>query len=384
MDEPSRIPDGRILFVDDEPRVLEGLENLLFDAPEEWEFEFALGGPDALERLEEQVFDVLVTDMRMPAMNGLELMKRVREKHPNIVRVVLSGHTESHIAHEAMPLAHEFLSKPCDAEQLVGTLERALRLTKRVANAAVQRAVAGVRTLPARPATYTRLQQLVAEDAGIPEVAALVGSELALASKILHVANTAFYSRGRAIASVHNAVSLLGLKTTCSLVAAIEAWGAFEVAPWIDLDALHRHCLEVGHVASRLVDRSLADRALLAGMLHDVGELMIGGLLPDQGRQAHDAAGDEHSLVGVQRELMGFDHAAMGAHLLRLWHLDDEVALAVEHHHRIGLVDRGPIDLAVFAAEWSIVHDEGADSEPRLSEPERESIERARALRDAA
>ena len=81
----------KILFVDDEPNVLSGLRRMLRPMSQEWKTEFCEGGPQALAILETNPFDVIVSDMRMPGMSGDQLLEAVRERHPHMVRVILSG-----------------------------------------------------------------------------------------------------------------------------------------------------------------------------------------------------------------------------------------------------------------------------------------------------
>ena len=114
----------RILFVDDESKVLEGLERLLYDCADEWDMSFVTSGQAAIDLLAHERFDVLVTDMRMPGIDGPALLKHVHRHHPDLVRIVLSGHTELETALRAIPIAHQFLCKPCDAKTLTDVLER--------------------------------------------------------------------------------------------------------------------------------------------------------------------------------------------------------------------------------------------------------------------
>ena len=115
----------RILFVDDEPNVLGGLRRMLYPLRDQWRMVFAGSGREALERLEESAFDVLVTDVRMPEMGGAELLEEVRKRFPQTIRIVLSGTTESDLTLRTATLAHQYLCKPCDAATLRSTLERA-------------------------------------------------------------------------------------------------------------------------------------------------------------------------------------------------------------------------------------------------------------------
>ena len=81
----------RILFVDDEQRILDGLRRLLRDKRAEWEMVFVDGGSKALEQLRASPFDIVITDMRMPGMDGATLLTHVKEEFPDVVRLVLSG-----------------------------------------------------------------------------------------------------------------------------------------------------------------------------------------------------------------------------------------------------------------------------------------------------
>ena len=82
-----------ILFVDDEEKILKSLQRGLLDDP--YHCLFATSGKEALETMEKNEVHVICTDMRMPDMNGLELLKIVKEKHPMTVRMVLSGYTQA-------------------------------------------------------------------------------------------------------------------------------------------------------------------------------------------------------------------------------------------------------------------------------------------------
>jgi len=116
----------RILFVDDDVDVLESLRDALRKDRQRWDFAFATGGAAALEELAQRPCNVVVSDMRMPGMDGAELLTRVKDQHPTVARLVLSGHAEQEAMERAMRVAQEFLSKPCQIAVLRATIERAL------------------------------------------------------------------------------------------------------------------------------------------------------------------------------------------------------------------------------------------------------------------
>lgn len=117
----------RVLFVDDEPHILSGLQRMLRPLRHEWTMIFAEGVPAALEALDRGTFDVVVTDMRMPGMSGAQLLAEIGRRSPQVAGIVLSGQTDPEQARQLADTPHDFLAKPCDAEVLKKAIGRACR-----------------------------------------------------------------------------------------------------------------------------------------------------------------------------------------------------------------------------------------------------------------
>lgn len=113
----------RVLFVDDEPLVLLGLKNLLRVHCRSWEGVFVESAAAALQELERRSFDVVVSDLRMPGLDGAQLLTRVSERWPLAGRVVLSGYGEGAMLEQAARVAHQCLEKPCDFQALREAIE---------------------------------------------------------------------------------------------------------------------------------------------------------------------------------------------------------------------------------------------------------------------
>jgi DNA-binding NtrC family response regulator len=113
----------RVLFVDDEPDVLNGLRRALMRRRGIWHMVFEAGPELALARLTAERFDVVVSDLHMPRISGIELLQRVAASHPETICVVLSGTAD---LREAEAIADHVLAKPCDAACICNTIEAAL------------------------------------------------------------------------------------------------------------------------------------------------------------------------------------------------------------------------------------------------------------------
>ena len=118
-----------VLFVDDEPKVLEGLRRSLFDYSKAWNMIFAPAGDKALEILERQSVDVVVTDQRMPGMCGMELLGEFQKRDPRVVRILLTGNTDQDTATAAINQGKvfRFFTKPCPTATLVDGINQAIQ-----------------------------------------------------------------------------------------------------------------------------------------------------------------------------------------------------------------------------------------------------------------
>ena len=329
----------RLLFVDDEPRILEGLRRMLRPQRHQWEMAFAPNGEAALAMMDATPFDVIVSDMRMPGMDGAALLSQVREKFPQVVRIVLSGHTELSTALRVVPVAHQFLAKPCDAEMLRVAVERACHLKALLHDDSIRRTVGALGDLPSLPRTYEALNEALEDpDSSLQAVAKIVEQDVGISAKVLQLVNSAFFGISRSITNVQNAVSYLGINTLRSLVLSVEIFQIFKPQrpiPGFSLEDLQRHARIAAHIAARLpVPKHLSDVALVAGMLHDVGKLILAWKLPEQfAKLLEMAAKDNGTLHKAEEREYGFSHAEIGAYLLGLWGLPYSVVEAVALHH---------------------------------------------------
>jgi DNA-binding NtrC family response regulator len=155
----------RILFVDDEISILDGLRRLLRPLRDEWEVFTANGGLEALALLEREPLDVIVSDMRMPGIDGAQLLEAVRKQHPHMVRIVLSGQSDQETLLRSIGPVHQYLNKPCDLGLLKTAVSRSRALRLAIHDPAVADLAAGISSLPSLPELYVKIR-LFAEISG--------------------------------------------------------------------------------------------------------------------------------------------------------------------------------------------------------------------------
>lgn len=278
------------------------------------------------------------------------MLNRVRDQYPQIVRIVLTGQTELNTALRVVPVAHQFLAKPCDTGVLRVAIERACHLQSLLNDDTIRRNVAAMGDLPSLPRIYHDLTHALSDpDVSLQKVARIVEQDVGISAKILQLVNSAFFGLSHSITNIQSAVSYLGIATLKNLVLSVEVFRAFQpkrALRGFSLEALQYHSRLVAHVAVRLpVSKHLTDTVFVAGMLHDVGKLILAAKFSDRFEKALADAENEHGpLYKVEERERGFSHAEIGAYLLGLWGLPYNVVEAVAFHHTANPVAHQDLD----------------------------------------
>jgi len=329
----------RILFVEDDPVVMANMRRSLAVMRREWDMRFFATAEDALLGMADRPFDVVVTDLAMPGMDGTELLALVQYQHPRVVRVLMAEPDAAGGMVRAAGVAHRILRKPCDPSELAFAIQRAFELEQRLSDPDLQSMISEVGALPSPSLAVVRLNDLFAfDEVDVDDVAGVVSSDVGMTAKLLQVVNSAYFSLAHHITDVREAVSYLGLDVVRNLCVAMELMKSFEQAPptvQAIVDEIHEHSLTVAGVARELIqDRTKANDAFVGAMLHDVGLLVLATQLPEQFLELRvQTMRSNLPLTEVELEVIGAHHADIGAHLLDLWGLPSTIVEAVARHH---------------------------------------------------
>src|SRR5450756_533997 len=218
----------RILFVDDEKQVLDGIRRMFIGQHSDWELQFAVGGEAALELCQASTFDVVVSDMRMPGIDGATLLHHIKDRFPDAARLILTGYSDIALATRAVPVAHRVLGKPCDEIELQTSIESVCKLQDIFCSPELRRVVGSIGELPSLSATYSALAKVVQDPAAsLPDIAAIIEKDIAMAAKVLQLVNRGFFGVAQTVSSLLEAVSYLGLNTIRNLALASETFRVF-------------------------------------------------------------------------------------------------------------------------------------------------------------
>lgn len=327
----------RVLFVDDEPHLLAGLRRMLRCRRDVWDMEFAEGGEQALARMAEQPFDVVVSDMRMPGMDGGQLLALVRQRHPRTARLILSGHADRAAIISAVGPTQQYLAKPCDVEVLIEVLERVLAVRDLIVDDGLADLLGGVESLPKPPQVYEEMLAISTNpECSLDDVVTVIERDLATAAEVLRLVNSAFFGLPSNVTTIARAVSLLGLETIQALAVAGAVFAAGgPPPPGVDAHELSERGMLVGQLARKIAvaegwSRVSSGDAFFAGMLYEVGLPVLAGAHPDQWAAVQAAgAEDLHVERDLETEQFGCSITQASAYLLGLWGFNEPVVEAI-------------------------------------------------------
>ena len=348
----------RILFVDDDARILDGIRRMLRSKRNEWEVEVALGGEAALKACETRSFDVIVSDMRMPFMDGAMLLSRVKETYPAMARIILSGYSDKDAANRALSVAHRFIAKPCDPEELQITVESVCALQSILTAPELRQIGGGIGNLPSLSSTYHELgAAITGPDVSIDQIARIVEKDPAISAKLLQLVNSAFFGLRQDVTSIHGAVSYLGINTIVNLALVVQVFRVFQPSTGIAgqvIEQMWDHAHRTAVLAGRLpVKGGMRDMTVIAALLHDVGKLALASAAPKKFEAVFALAKSKGcKLVDAELESLGTTHAELGAYVMGLWGIPSIAVEAIAHHHCPRRVPHSGFDptVAVFVA----------------------------------
>lgn len=392
LESPMESGEKRsVLFVDDEPEILVSLEDSLAPNRDVWQMYFAGGSEEALDVLDRNPVNVLVTDLQMPGMDGAHLLAEARRRHPETARVVMSGFYDKETALRLVCATHQYLPKPCNTDRLANTISRIFRLRDLLSSETLQRLVARIKSLPSPPLVYTQLmEELERDEPELEKIGLIISRDPSMSAKILQLVNSAYFGLPREIAHPSEATMFLGVDLIRGLVLMAHVFSQFDGAKMdaFSIDRLMEHSWLTGVLARGLagaenLDTRACDHAFLAGLLHDIGKLILVANLPQLYHEVTKKV--EHERISVSEaegDLIGCNHAELGAYLLGLWGLPDPVVEAVAFHHRPTDCESGHSCVAtlVFAAsEFEKIKDSPVDIKA-LSNAALQELERAGAV----
>lgn len=331
------VDETQIIFVDDELNIIRGLKRSLYSLKNNWNMIFCQSGQEALEVMAKQPIDIIVSDMRMPGMDGAELLDTVRKLYPDTIRVVLSGYADKDCVFRTVGPAHVYLAKPCDVKTVQETLSRPLALRKVLFGNDLRQILGGMTHLPSVPEIFSQLQtELTSQRVSAASVAKIIARDIAMTAELLKLTNSSYFAIGTSLTNPLEVVNLLGLEIVQSLILTIGIFRHFQGTPALAdaIQALSVYSQRLGSLAEAMATAAGASpmeakAAHCAAMLSPIGSLILLDNRAEEYQALLSTVGPDKPLHRAERERFGVCHHMIGAYLLSLWGFSDMVVEAV-------------------------------------------------------
>ncbi|MCX7874609.1 MAG: response regulator [Melioribacteraceae bacterium] len=328
----------KILFVDDDKNILDGLKRTLFSQKSVWDLFFATSGKEAIEIAYKINIDVIVSDMRMPIMNGAELLDYFQKNFPSTIRIILSGHSDHELILKTVKNSHQFLAKPINSEELISLINNCLKSREIINSKEMIEIINGIDNLPSLPNIYLEIEnELSKEDISLLAIEKIIKKDIGLTAKILQVANSAYFASAVKTVDINSALNILGINVIKSLILFlfIHNFSRLEKVNEKYLEIIWEHSINTSNIAKLIVEefkvsRIVSQELYSVSLLHDIGKLI---LLKNETYNNFLKLNNKLPSLEEENELFGFSHAHIGAYLLRIWNLPEIIIESVSSHH---------------------------------------------------
>jgi len=337
-----------VLFVDDEEKILKAIKRMLFPYNNEWDMFFAVSGADGLQVLAKERIDVVVSDMRMPGMDGSEFLDEVSSRYPDVIRIILSGHSEKEYLMKSAKIAHRYLSKPCEPEVLKKNIDDSFKNHRVLENEKVKKIVTGMKSVPTIPEVYTKIEnEMRKDDFSLKAIGEIIEQDPGMSAGVLKLVNSSFFGVANNISSPKQAVNLLGIEIIKGLILSAYFYDNKELNKMdgFSLQGLLNHSLNCARLSSEIgktfvKDKEFADQCYSAGILHDLGKIVLyQNFFSTYKVVVEEAKRSNRCITKVEKEVIGVTHGEVGGYLLGLWNIDYSIIESVTLHHEPNLTE---------------------------------------------
>lgn len=356
----------KILFVDDEKQILRALRRLFHTT--DYEVFLASGGREGLLVLEKEPIDMMITDMRMPEMDGHELLLNVREKYPDVIRIALSGYTDKKVVLSALDknLAKIYMFKPWNNDEIIGIIDSLFEFEAMLKDINLLDLVNNLENLPTIPKLYNTISDMVEREEPVSAITQCIENDPAIASRILRIANSAYF--GSKTGDIKQAIMFIGLVNVKNIILSNTVFN--HVGPNARrLEQEFNHSSMTNRILntlySKVMKKVLPNEAKSAGLLHNIGK----GVILHNFANIYAKLGRDDKLLNEEMTKVGFNHQIVGSYILNWWELPLPIVECAMYHHNPTNKDviNKEMVMAVHVAQYYASRKLGMDPEDDLS-----------------
>jgi len=337
-----------IAFLIENNNFCKWLKKSMKDFKQDHVFLFFENENEVWDAVEDKEIDVIFAEIFMEDFDGLQFFESMRKEHPEIIRILLIDQHDESFVLKAYDCAHQLLDKMTTPNELMYTIDRALRLGKLLANEDLRRIISGLDSLPVMSDTYLRLIRAIqSPHTSFKEIGKIISEDASLTAKILQIANSPIYASHEKITNPMQAAVLLGINTIKALIIFVAVFSRSNTGSILKRDIkkeIENHSFRVAEKSREVIaqlscDKETIDSVFICGLLHDFGKIILLEIKEEYINMLKTVKDINSTILERERDLFGTTHTEIGAYLLGLWGLPDSIIEAVGNHHNPIQVD---------------------------------------------
>ena len=313
----------RILCVDDEVEILRALKRVFILT--DYEIFTASSAEEAFIIMRDNEIDMIISDMRMPEVDGYKLLSQVKMLYPDIIRIMLSGYSDEKLIIKAVQenIVKSYIFKPWENKSLLGTIERIFKLHDDMKGKNIDKIVEKFHDIPTISKSYKSIKESIEEDLDFDIIAELIERDSAIVAKILRIANSAFY--GINTADIKKAITYLGMNNIRDIVMSTSIFESFERN--YKSKEIYKKIWKHSFLTNKIMDylyrevlkKSPSEIYITAGLMHNIGLIPFLQKFEKEMTLIFEDEYKESKLIELEEEKMGVNHRELGAYLLQWW-----------------------------------------------------------------
>ncbi|MEW6654192.1 MAG: response regulator [Bacteroidota bacterium] len=345
----------KVLIITDDNKLQSEIQNVKIGFSSKMEFDFAVSEDEAKRLLSTSSYQIIGVEYNFKITNGTEFLGFVKEKYPKTFRMLFTEPAQRERAIYSTHDVHRFINKPLKNGELEKALTYFQNLTKYELDSILVSAILGIGAIPTLPEVYIRLEREInRQEVSISRIADIISNDPLVVAKIMHIVYSSFYNISRGIVNLVHAINFLGLDIIKSLVLYIKVFiiknQPVEIQNY--LRKVRDHSIDVAKVSKAIMnleagDRELIDAAYIAGLLHDIGKIV---LVQCNDKVKRLAFANEHvsSEEQIEKEIESFgaSHINAGAFLLSTWNFPEKLIEAVAFHQQPEIIKNGELGIS--------------------------------------
>jgi HD-like signal output (HDOD) protein/CheY-like chemotaxis protein len=282
----------KLLIVDDEQPILSALKSLL--RKENYDIYTVDNPKEAIKLLFTDKFDIVISDMRMPEINGIALLEKAAEFNPNSYRIILSGYEDRNIVFGAIAsgYAHAYMMKPWEDQFLKDVLSRSAKIVENVVKVDNKILLSKLNSLPTESKFSEYISNIINdEDISIDKLSEMIEKSPAILSKLLHLSNSVYIGSIGRITTAKEAIHFLGINYVVTLLNSFEFINSFYntlptiikffLDSWLEISSKRAKIVEMIIQSNESSTKNERDLSVIVAMFWDLAILIEACLFPD-------------------------------------------------------------------------------------------------------